>query len=405
MNALLMSSVFVRLSGWHQRHYSYAIMNSTSAEGMQPKSILTACKTLLSAHDVTQAISQVLSQVGPAARVDRVYIFSIDGGDVQTASQRFEWSSPNVEPQIDNPDLQDIPLRAAGYGRWIDELSQDRPVVGTVTEFPSEEHQLLEAQDILSLLVLPIHTAHGLWGFVGFDDCTRGRSWTSAEVDALVAMSLALGIVLGEGDQGPLEQTVEAYIRVVGRLFDVHSVMFNETPSVSLEHRAQVRLRIVARAYHYFARVNSRDAVDLSAYLTALQPLYQEVIGHAGPIAPEGLRLEVDSLTLTLQRAFDAALILAEVLAALADRKPAELSGSHLVISVRRRDSSVEMTLTARSASGAPVGKGNALDAIAIAVLREIQERCDATLSGSHIDGLLFRLTLPGAAQISVESD
>ncbi len=383
-------------------------MNTPNAEGMQPKSILAACKTLLSTHDAPAAISQVLSQIGPAAEVDRVYIFSIDGGDVQSASQRYEWSSPNVAPQIDNPDLQGIPLRAAGYGRWIEELSQGRPVVGTVADFPSEEHHLLAAQDILSLLVLPINTAQGLWGFVGFDDCTRGRSWTTAEVDALVGMSLALGIVLDKGDLSPLERTVEAYIRVVGRLFDVHSVMFNDTASVSLQHRAQVRLRVVARAHHYFAGVESRDAVDLSAYLSALQPLYQEIIGTVGvagmaapagttrPAAPESLHLEVDPVSLTLQRAFDVALILAEVLAALADRKPAELAGSRLLISIRRRDAMVEMTLTARTASGMPVGKGDALDAIAIAVLREIQERSDASLSGSHIDGLLFRLTLPG---------
>lgn len=380
-------------------------MNIPNAEGMQPKSILAACKTLLSAHDASAAISQVLSQVGPAAEVDRVYIFSIDEGDVSSASQRYEWSSPNVAPQIDNPDLQDLPLRAAGYGRWIDELSQGRPVVGTVADFPSEEHRLLEAQEILSLLVLPIFVSQSLWGFVGFDDCTRGRTWTSAEVDALVAMSLALGIVLGAGDQGPLERTVGAYIRIVGRLFDVHSVIFDETSSVSLQHRAQVRLRVVAQSYRYFSGADSIDAVDLDQYHGALQPLYDELIGRDEALTPRGLRLEIDPVTLTLQQAFDTALILSEVLAAIADQQSSELAGSHLLISVRRRESNLEITLTARSSGGAPVGRGDGLDAMALTVLREIQERCDASLSSARIDGLLFRLTLPGTAQRTGESE
>ncbi|MEX2443470.1 MAG: hypothetical protein WD492_07690 [Alkalispirochaeta sp.] len=63
-----------------------------------------------------------------------------------------------------------------------------------------------------------------------------------------------------------------------------------------------------------------------------------------------------------------------------------------------RRNAAVEITITGRSLGGEPVETGDALDAMAAAVHREIQARCDATLGGTTVDGLLFRLTLPGVA-------
>src|SRR5690606_3395971 len=50
--------------------------------------------------------------------------------------------------------------------------------------------EILEAQDIKSLIVLPIksqsnHFNNGLWGFIGFDSVLEYKSWEKEEIDLL----------------------------------------------------------------------------------------------------------------------------------------------------------------------------------------------------------------------------
>ena len=64
------------------------------------------------------AISSVLKALGEMMKVDRVYIFQNDGpidNKIETASQRYEWNSSDTAPQMDNPELQHLPI--AGNAR------------------------------------------------------------------------------------------------------------------------------------------------------------------------------------------------------------------------------------------------------------------------------------------------
>ncbi|MFN3286357.1 MAG: hypothetical protein ACK45F_08765, partial [bacterium] len=57
---------------------------------------------------------EALRLLGEAAGVSRVYVFENHVGADGTllTSQRYEWCAPGVEPQMDNPDLQDFPWEA-----------------------------------------------------------------------------------------------------------------------------------------------------------------------------------------------------------------------------------------------------------------------------------------------------
>jgi two-component system cell cycle sensor histidine kinase/response regulator CckA len=52
---------------------------------------------------------------------------------------------------------------------------------------------LLEAQEIRSILVMPIRADGEWWGFVGFDDCEHDRLWDADEVEVLAAAADNLG--------------------------------------------------------------------------------------------------------------------------------------------------------------------------------------------------------------------
>jgi PAS domain S-box-containing protein len=143
-------------------------------------------------------IQEILGRLGEAAEVSRVYIFENYTGDAGEvcATQRYEWVAQGVSAQIDNPRLKALPYRAAGFGRWEELLSQGDLVYGHTRDFPQSERPELQAQDILSILIVPILVEGEWWGFVGFDECLAEREWFAVEMDALKAAASTLGAAL-----------------------------------------------------------------------------------------------------------------------------------------------------------------------------------------------------------------
>jgi diguanylate cyclase (GGDEF)-like protein len=132
-------------------------------------------------------INTALEQLGRAADASRVYIFErhVSEQGVSLVSQRHEWAAQGISPQIENPALQNLAWREAGFARWEDTLEQRQYIAGRVRDFPDSEKDLLASQGILALAVMPIFTEDKLWGFIGFDECREERLWTDTELDAL----------------------------------------------------------------------------------------------------------------------------------------------------------------------------------------------------------------------------
>jgi signal transduction histidine kinase/CheY-like chemotaxis protein len=155
--------------------------------------------SLITENDLAEAISQALRLIGMASDQDRAYIFHFHddpgGGPHQLLSQRFEWVRDGVSVQLDNPELQNIPFYQS-FPRWISRLSDGRFVEGAVRDFPESERGLLEMQNIISLLVVPINLQGKLWGFIGFDNCHCEYSWSSGERSILVAVASAIGAAI-----------------------------------------------------------------------------------------------------------------------------------------------------------------------------------------------------------------
>ena len=142
-----------------------------------------------------ESVRTVLMHLGEAAGASRVYVFeNYVGEDGELwATQRHEWVAPGVSAQIDNTLLKALPYRAAGFGRWEEVLGQGDLVHGHTRDLPESEQPELRAEDILSIVIVPIFVEGEWWGFVGFDECFVEREWSAAEMDALKAAASTLG--------------------------------------------------------------------------------------------------------------------------------------------------------------------------------------------------------------------
>ena len=162
------------------------------------EAVAFAAQRLLQVGEWDEAMGEVLAHLGQAIGVSRVYVFenhTAPDGTLLT-SQRYEWVAPGITPQIDNPELQNLPWLERGFERWVARLGRREAIAGLVREFPERERVVLELQDILSILVLPIFVGEEWWGFIGFDECQRERRWAPAEQEALRAAAGAIGVAI-----------------------------------------------------------------------------------------------------------------------------------------------------------------------------------------------------------------
>jgi signal transduction histidine kinase/ActR/RegA family two-component response regulator len=163
----------------------------------------------------------VMATLGEATGSSRVYMFEATyrRKGISEIAQRFEWVAPGIEPQLDNPELTQLDMDAAGFGRWGELMRAGSPVVGDVHEFPESEQPLLLAQGIQSLLAQPIFAGGRWWGFMGFDACDEPKSWDTVEVDALRIATMLLGSAIQrEAREAELRQAqkMEALGRMAG---------------------------------------------------------------------------------------------------------------------------------------------------------------------------------------------
>ncbi|HSI75992.1 MAG TPA: PAS domain S-box protein, partial [Lunatimonas sp.] len=169
------------------------------------QAISSATDELLSNDNLYEAVSNSLEIIGKSVNVDRVYFFenSFDEEGNRLTSQRFEWSSEEAEPQINNPDLQNIPMEI--FGDFAKPMINGLPFIAIIKDLPKENptRQFLENQGIKSILTIPIFDDDQFWGFTGYDECKFDRVWSEAEVSLLKSFVNSIGNAV---DRKKLEQ-------------------------------------------------------------------------------------------------------------------------------------------------------------------------------------------------------
>jgi len=128
---------------------------------------------------VDSAIEASLGELGEFVGADRVYLFDYDF-EQQTCSNTHEWCAAGVTPQIDQ--LQEVPLELVPD--WVATHRQGKTMyVPDVLALPPDDgvRQILEPQEIKSLIAVPMMDGAQCLGFVGFDSVRRHYNYSAAE--------------------------------------------------------------------------------------------------------------------------------------------------------------------------------------------------------------------------------
>lgn len=115
-------------------------------------------------------IPSLLGNIGQITRSDRAYIFGIHEEEECYYRNAYEWCQDGVTPQIEN--LQHVP--AALIPRWDHALRGGKAIsiwdLETIKDAMPAEYDILHAQGIHSIAVLPIFAAGKFIGFIGLDN-------------------------------------------------------------------------------------------------------------------------------------------------------------------------------------------------------------------------------------------
>jgi diguanylate cyclase (GGDEF)-like protein/PAS domain S-box-containing protein len=177
----------------------------------------------LADEDFDVGIQDALASIGRFAGVDRSYLFLIDGAYMDNT---HEWCAPGIQPEIEN--LQQVPFDTIAW--WQPRLRRGESIyIPSVAALPKEraaERELLAAQGIQSLIVVPLMGPEQLHGFIGFDSVRRPRSW--AEPAKLLLRAVAdtlIGALLRRDALAALQQSERRFRTLVRRSSDVVMIL------------------------------------------------------------------------------------------------------------------------------------------------------------------------------------
>jgi len=153
------------------RASSRANRNKAEAEYQLHKSnALIECVTELSSNgDIDSAINNLLATVNNYFDGDRTYIFDLDYEN-EITNNLYEFAAEGISKEIDN--LQNVPISSVEY--WIEEFKKtgifyisdiDRDVLRSTNTY-----EILAAQNISSLIAVPLLHGELIIGFMGVDN-------------------------------------------------------------------------------------------------------------------------------------------------------------------------------------------------------------------------------------------
>ncbi|MBM4146127.1 MAG: PAS domain S-box protein [Nitrospira sp.] len=240
-------------------------------------------------------INNALQIIGTFANVDRSYIF-LFSKEGQFMDNLYEWSAEGIEPQIDN--LQG--LSAENLKWWVDKLDRFENIhIPRVAELPSEasaEKEILQAQDIQSLIIVPMIFSGCLIGFLGFDSVRTEKTWDEEDITLLrIVGEIITNALMHKQAEKSLQKTKEKYLDLFENANDMiftsdlngNFTSVNKTACTILGYNREEMIGKNIRdiltpesfktAYEFLQK-----AVMLKSDLTELQPWALEVVRKAG---------------------------------------------------------------------------------------------------------------------------
>jgi PAS domain S-box-containing protein len=203
---------------------------------------LSSKLTGISVSEIDSALNLALSRIAQFLGADRSYIFEFSS-DGNSISNSYEWCNEGIKPEIESS--QNFP--ATLFPMWMEALHKHDPIlipsVKDLTESWNSEREILESQEIQSLVVIPMFTENKLIGFVGLDSVHEMKEYTVSEINILkVWSSMLSSLINNKRAEGLLEQTRQNYETFFNTIDDFLWVLDEQGNIIHTNNTVKTRL-------------------------------------------------------------------------------------------------------------------------------------------------------------------
>ena len=133
----------------------------------------------ISTKDIDNSINSSLAQMATFVNADRAYIFRYDW-EKQISINTYEWVAQGITEEKDN--LQEVPLELMDY--WPETHKKGKTIfiddLDRLNHSPNVQ-KILRAQDVKSLITIPLMKENHCVGFVGFDSVQSQHIYSDSE--------------------------------------------------------------------------------------------------------------------------------------------------------------------------------------------------------------------------------
>lgn len=157
----------------------------------------TIIQSLLELSDWQTLVDGSLKLMGETVDADRTYFFKNYKDPVTGrfySKQIIEWTNGNISSEFENPANQAIFLD--DHPDFLKSVYQKKPFSIFTSETSGPTRAILEAQNIKSILQIPLFVEKQFYGFIGFDDCTKNRIWSEDEKNFLKSITTNLSFAI-----------------------------------------------------------------------------------------------------------------------------------------------------------------------------------------------------------------
>ena len=196
--------------------------------------IADVARKFVMVNEVTEALNEALEKIGKFGNASRAYLFELDRKK-DVMNNTFEWCEEGVSPEIEN--LQGLPVSIIPW--WVNKLRNGEIIdihdVSTLGPEAAAEQEILQSQDILSVLVLPVNISGEFSGFIGFDNTRALGEWTEEDLNILqVTSELFSNAVARMKSEQKLKEANEELSRTVDQLKRTQSQLVQQEQMVAI---------------------------------------------------------------------------------------------------------------------------------------------------------------------------
>lgn len=206
--------------------------------------IINAAEDVMGAgpDETDEAIENALRRLGEFTGIDRSYLFIVSP-ESETMTCTHEWCASGISEQRDN--LVAIPL--SKFPWFMSQMSVGQvvqvPEVSTLPPEADAERKEFEAEDIRSLLCVPIASRGQVRGFLGLDAVYRSKTWNERHIRLLKIMGSMIAGVL---ERQRAAASLERVKRHSQYLSDVSSLLSSQLdPDEMVERAVDLALKTV----------------------------------------------------------------------------------------------------------------------------------------------------------------